>query len=202
MKLILILTLVTCFFASGKNNGSSVRLVFEDEKSSRYSFCMYSDGKFYETRGSGCVGQDFSWGYWKKFHDTVRLQYQSSNIFDFDVIKSADSLDRYQIVSIVDCYDQPMRFQIICRDTTCLYPDSTGFVRVEKGRYISYLNHYFGDYLNNEGVQKTNSDTLIFKWRCNRESIESISGGDLFINNKRAAKRFVLRNKRMKWIEN
>jgi hypothetical protein len=51
-----------------KDNPITEKLLFENEKSMRSSFCMYNDGKFYEALGAGCIEQEFSWGYWKRYY--------------------------------------------------------------------------------------------------------------------------------------
>lgn len=201
MKVIFILLSIICVSASFDRIADSGRLVFEEEKSMRSSFCMYNDGKFYEARPSGCVGQEFAWGYYHYVNDTVNLIYQSLNVFDFDVIKSLDTLSIYQIVKIVDCYNQPVRFQSVWFDTTCTNLYNPGILRTEKGRAISYLASVFDEQVNDGSFQISNADTITYKWRCNRESIESINGGQLFINQKQTKRRIVLGNKRIKWVE-
>jgi hypothetical protein len=201
MKAITILS--ACFVLSSfyKNN-DRIRLVFEEEKGIRSSFCMYNDGKFYEARPSGCVGQEFSWGYWEKSNDTVKLNYQHGKIFDFEVIQSKDSSAKYQFVRIIDCYNQPVRFQGIYVDTTWEMLYNPGIITIEKGKSLFYIAARFEDINTNVEPVFSNADTITYRWYCNRESIESISLGTLYYTyNEAVTKKALLRNKRVIVVE-
>jgi hypothetical protein len=191
--LILILFLALSSFYKGNDK---IRLIFEEEIGMRSSFCMYSDGKFYETRPSGCVGQDFASGSWKNINDTVTLIYNTYNLFNFEVIKSSDTTSKYQIVRILDCYNQPVRFQNVCFDTTCQNLYNPAILRIEKEKSIFYSAPIFdNNKYSNESVL-CNADTITFRWNCNRESIESIDGGSLYINKEPTRKKIILKNKK------
>lgn len=177
------------------------RLIFETEKGMRSSFCLYSDGKFYETQASGCTGQEFSWGYWENKNDTVHLIYDTKNIFNFETIKSKDTLDKYQFIRIIDVYNQPVRFENICYDTICTNLYNPGVLKISKGSYVSYLGATFNDSLHNSESIQSNSDTITFKWNCNRESLESISGGQLYTNQRSREEKIILGNKRIRRLE-
>lgn len=181
-----------------KNNGN-IRLIFEEEKSLRSSFCMYSDGRFYETRAEGCVGQIFRWGYWQRSNDTVDLQYESKNLYYFDIIKSRDTSSSYQVVKIIDCYNQPVRFQYVDFDTSYANLYNPGILRVKKGKYIGYANIFENGYDPNQ-FQKFNADTITYKWNCNRESIEAVSGGTLTPILVAETRKVIVSNKRVREI--
>ncbi len=174
-----------------------IRLIFEEQKGMRSSFCMYSDGKFYESRPSGCVGQDFASGTWEKKNDTIVLIYQTDNVFDFEVLKSLDTSNKYQIVNIVDCYNQPVRLQYVCFDTICQNLYNPGILRIEKGKSILYSMPIFEGYKVKDESIYSNADTITYKWHCNREAIESINGGSLYINKESTKKKIILKNKRI-----
>jgi hypothetical protein len=193
VKLLLFMFLVLSSFDKANDR---IRLIFEEEKSMRSSFCMYSDGKFYEARPSGCVGQDFASGRWENINDTITLIYQSDNLFDFEVLKSLDTTNKNQIVRILDCYNQPVRFQIVCFDTTCQNLYNPGILKIEKGKSLFYSAPIFDNNLENNESQFCNSDTITYKWHCNRESIESIDGGRLYINKESTRKKIILKNKK------
>ncbi len=196
MKKASIFLLLFFALASFDKVNDKTRLIFEEEKSMRSSFCMYSDGKFYEARPSGCVEQDFASGSWKNLNDTVTLIYQSDNLFNFEVLKSIDTSSKYQIVKIVDCYNQPVRFQSICFDTTCQNLYNPGILKLEKGKSIFYSMPIFEDNKVTDESIYSNADTITYKWHCNRESIESISGGSLYISKESISKRIILKNKK------
>jgi hypothetical protein len=193
-KLIFLLVLVLSSFDKANDR---IRLIFEEEKGMRSSFCMYSDGRFYETRPSGCVGQEFASGVWETKKDTVKLIYKTGKTFDFEVFNSLDTSSKLQIVRIIDCYNQPVRFQDVCFDTTCQNLFNPGLARIEKGKSILYFAPIFEQNGRNVESVISNADTITYKWLCNRESIESISGGTLYINQEQSEKRVYLRNKRV-----
>lgn len=193
-KFIFILVLALSSFNSPKDG---IRLIFEKEKSMRASFCLYSDGRFYETRASGCVGQEFAFGFWEKNKDTVTLSYKTEKIFDFEVITSADTSSKFQIVRIIDRYNQPVRFQYVYFDTTCQNLYNPGLAKVEKGKSIFYLSPTFDQGSREVDLFSSNADTITYKWFCNRESIESINGGSLYINQEPHERKVILRNKRV-----
>lgn len=177
------------------------RLIFEAEKGMRSSFCLYSDGRFYEARPSGCVGQEFASGYWENIKDTVRLTYKAKNVFDFEVLESRDTSNKFQIVRIIDCYNQPVRFQNVYFDTASQNLYNPGLAKIEKGKSVLYLAPMFeGD---TAGVVSTisNADTITYKWFCNRESIESINGGNLYFNGEMTEKKAIIRNKMVKLLD-
>jgi hypothetical protein len=177
------------------------RLIFETEKGMRSSFCIYSDGKFYETQPSGCTGQEFLWGYWENKNDTIHLSYNNKNIFYFETIKSKGTLNKYQIFRIIDFYNQPVRFENICYDTVCTNLYNPGILKILKGNYVSYIGARFNDSLYNSESIQSNSDTITLKWNCNRESLESISGGQLYTNQYNKKEKIILGNKQIKKVE-
>ena len=177
------------------------RLVFEEQKGMRSSFCMYSDGKFYDAQASGCTGQVFAWGYWKNVNDTILLSYQTENIFTYDIIKSKDSLNKFQIVRIIDCYNQPVRFQNMYHDTICSNLYNPGILRIMKGNSIWYPAPAFDNSGNDLDLIISNADTITYQWRCNRECLESISGGQLFTNENENTERIILGNKRIRRLD-
>jgi hypothetical protein len=178
----------------------SERLIFETEKSMRSSFCLYSDGKFYDAQAAGCTGQLFGWGYWKKIHDTVQLSYQSKNIFKYDIIESRDSVSEYQVIRIIDDYDQPVRFQLVYYDTTAVNLYNPAILTIKKGSDIYYPVGIFNDSSAYHGGLITNADTITYKWRCNRECLESIDGGDLAVNKEEYIEKAILGTKRIRRI--
>jgi hypothetical protein len=194
-----ILTLLTLMAFT--DHDKKDRLIFETELGMRSSFCLYSDGKFYETQSSGCTGQEFSWGTWQSKNDTIHLIYDTKNIFNFEIIKSNDTLNKYQFVRIIDFYDQPVRFENICYDTTCTNLYNPGVLKISKGSYLSYIGATFNDTINNTETVISNADTITFKWNCNRESLESINGGQLFTNQSSKTEKIILGNKRIRRIE-
>ena len=196
-------TLLFLFLAALTTNEveEDVRLIFSEPTGMRSSFCIYNDGKFYETRPSGCIGQDFSWGYWNTLNDTVTLKYQTDNVFDYVIEQSKDSLKKYQYVRLIDCYNQPVRFQSVCYDTICANLYNPGILIVEKGKVISYLSPIFDSHIKDENYAFTNADTVTIRWKCNRESIESINGGQLFVNRQPSTTRVILGNKKVNWID-
>lgn len=196
-KLSYLLPLIFILPAFKKINNHE-RLLFEEKRGARSSFCMYSDGKFYDAQASGCTGQLFAWGYWKNINDTILLSYQTGNIFSYDIIKSTDSLNKFQIVKITDCYDRPVRFQYVCYDTTCTNLYNPGMLRILKGSYVSYSAPAFNDNGNYPDYVTSNADTITYKWRCNRECLESISGGELFTNQTENTEKVILGNKRVR----
>lgn len=183
--------------SSFNNPLDRIRLIFEEEKSMRSSFCMYSDGKFFETRASGCVGQEFASGYWKNINDTITLVYRTDKVFDYEILKSVDTSNKYQIVKIIDCYNQPVRFQNVCFDTTCQNLYNAGILRIEKGKSILYFAPIFEDNLKNSESIFCSADTITYKWNCNRESIESINGGTLFYSKELEKKKVIVKNKQI-----
>ena len=195
--LFLLLLSLTAFTDFDKKD----RLIFETEKGIRSSFCIYTDGKFYETQPSGCIGQEFSWGHWKNKNDTIILNYDNKNIFNFETIKSKNTTNKYQIVRIIDFYDQPVRFENICYDTICTNLYNPGILKILKGSYISYLGATFNDNSYNLESIQSNADTITFRWNCNRESLESISGGQLYTNQYNKQERVILGNKRIRRLE-
>jgi len=158
---------------------------------------LYSDGKFYDASPAGCVGQDFSWGTWTKSNDTFLLTYRKENIFNFELIKSKDSQNSFQVIKIVDCYNQPVRFQIINHNSGYTELFNTGIVKVKKNNSIGYPAPSIGDSDYDSGTILSNEDTITFKWHCNRECVESISGGRLYVNSDEYMKKVVLNNKRI-----
>jgi hypothetical protein len=172
-----------------------IRLIFEEQKSMRSSFCMYSDGRFYEARPSGCVGQEFASGYWENRKDTVRLIYKTENVYRFEILKTVDTASKFQIVRIIDCYNQPVRFQNVCFDTACQNLYNPGLAKIGKGKSILYLAPIFEQNGGNVESINSNADTVTFRWLCNRESIESISGGTLYINQEPGQKKVILKSK-------
>jgi|GEM_PF-5876831 len=195
----ILIALIAIFFLSSfdsNQKNDDYRLVFEARKSMRSSFCIYSDGRFFDAQASGCVGQFFSWGYWKNINDTIQLEYSKEDIFKYDVLKSTDSQNAFQIVRIMDCYNQPVRFEVINHDSgyTKLY--NTGFCKVKKGNSINYPAPMFDSKDFEFEYITCNSDTLTYKWRCNRECIESINGGRLYVNAEESKTKVILRNKR------
>ena len=184
--------------ASGfSTDHGSVRLVFEEERSMRSSFCLYSDGKFYDAQASGCVGQSFAWGYWKAEKDSVVLNYSATNIFQYTVLKSRDTKSLYQLVRVVDCYDQPVRFQYINYGTGYQCLNNPGILRIRKGIAINYPAPLFDPADTGMIYHTSYADTITYKWSCNRESIESIDLGRLSINDRQHVERVLLRNRRV-----
>lgn len=182
-------------------NKEDDKLLFEEVKSMRASFCMYADGKFYQARSAGCTGQSFAWGYWKKVEDTLVLDFSTEDIFQYQIIKSADSMNKYQIIRIVDCYNQPVRFQFVNHDSGYNNLYNSGILKLKKGNTINYDSPVF-DSNNAEMVYLTsNADTITYKWRCNRECLESVKGGDQFIDNRARVEKIVLRNKRVQRLD-
>lgn len=193
--------LVVTFTLAFTNKGDQDKLLFEEVKSARSSFCMYADGKFYQAQSAGCTGQSFAWGYWKNVEDTLTLDFSTQDIFQYDILKSADSQSRYQIIRIVDCYNQPVRFQFVSHDSGYSNLYNTGMLKLKKGNTINYEAPVF-DVTNAEVVYLTsNADTLTYKWRCNIECLESVNGGDQFINNRARVEKIVLRNKRVQRLD-
>jgi hypothetical protein len=197
MKTATLLLILVLFLSSFYKPHDRIRLIFEEEKTMRSSFCMYSDGKFYEARASGCVGQEFASGYWENENDTITLVYRADNVFDFEILKSEDTANKYQIVKVIDCYNQPVRFQNVCFDTTCQNLYNPGILSIEKGKSIWYSAPIFEQTGKNSESIFCNADTITYKWNCNRESIESISGGTLFFNQESTKKKIKLRNKKI-----
>ena len=179
------------------NRVNNEKLLFENEKSIRSSFCLYSDGRFYDAQASGCIGQSFAWGNWKNINDTMLLNYSKENIFYYDIQKSIDSLNHFQIVRILDRYNQPVRFQIINRDSGYTNLFNTGILKIKKGNSINYPAPTFDNKDFEYDYILSNADTITYKWHCNRECIESISGGHLDINNKEITEKVILKNKRI-----
>ena len=198
MKKVNLLLFLFLVLSSFYKTNDGIRLIFEEEKSMRSSFCMYNDEKFYEARPSGCVGQDFASGNWKNINDTITLIYQTDNVFHFEVLKSLDTTNKYQIVRIIDYYNQPVRFQNVCFDTTCQNLYNPGILKLEKGKSIFYQSPFFDQNSKDNESIFCNADTITYKWHCNRESIESISGGTLFTNQEPAKKKIILKNKKFK----
>lgn len=155
---------------------------------------MYSDGRFFESRPSGCTGQDFSSGTWIKDNDIITLSYCTDNPFNFEVTESNDTASSHQVVRIVDCYDQPVRFQHLYIGTSSENLYNPGMIRVAKGEDIYYAMPFENSLSSNKSVL-SRADTLTFKWRCNRESIESINGGTLYISQEASSKKIRLRNR-------
>lgn len=193
-KLLLPLVFVCLSFSKTDDR---IRLIFEEQKTMRSSFCLYSDGKFYETRAAGCVEQLFSSGSWENTNDTITLTYQANNLFDFEILKSRDTASKYQIIRILDCYNQPVRFQHIYADITSHNLYNTGMLQIEKGKSLFYLGPVFGQKAEGSELIICSADTVTYKWHCNRESLESINGGRLFVNTEAMTKKVTLRNKRV-----
>ena len=198
-RLFLFLSLISLTAFTKLNNRE--RLIFESEKGMRSSFCIYSDGNFYETQASGCRGQEFSWGHWENKNDTIQLSYDTLNIFNFETLKSKDTFNKYQVIKIIDFYNQPVRFENICYDTVCVNLYNPGILKILKGSYISYWGARFNNISNNSEAFQSNYDTITFKWNCNRESLESISGGDLYTNQIEKRQKVILGNKRVRRLE-
>jgi len=175
------------------------KLIFEQKKYSRSSFCLYSDGKFYHTHSSGCIGQSFSWGYWKVTNDTITLNYSNQDIFKYDIVKSTDSQSNFQIVRIIDCYNQPVRFQIINHDSGYNNLYNIGYLKLRKGNSINYPAPIFNDEQEWESIV-SEADTITYQWQCNRESIESINGGRLYIETEQNIKKIKIHNKQVSWL--
>ena len=195
MKKIHFLFLLFFMLTSFDKTQGDIRLVFEEEKSMRSSFCMYSDGQFYETRPSGCVEQEFSSGYWENKNDIITLTYKVAKVFNYDILKSFDTSNKYQIVKVVDCYNQPVRFQNIYFDTTYQNLYNPGILKIEKGKSIFYPAPIFNQDTSYGETVFTKADTIIYKWHCNRESIESINGGTLFTNQEAKKEKVILKSK-------
>jgi hypothetical protein len=189
---------VALVLSSFGNPDDGIRLVFEEQKSMRSSFCLYSDGRFYEARPSGCVEQEFSSGSWENNKDTIKLIYKTGKTFGFEVLYSADTSSKFQIVRIIDRYNQPVRFQNVYFDITCQNLYNPGLAKVEKGKSILYLAPIFDQGGRDAESITSNADTITYKWFCNRESIESISGGTFYTNQEPREKRIILRNKSVK----
>jgi hypothetical protein len=201
MKNVKSIFLLALVLSSFDHPSDGIRLIFEEQKSMRSSFCLYSDGRFYEARPSGCVGQDFASGFWERKKDTVKLIYTTERIFDFEVLKSPDTSSKFQIVRIIDRYNQPVRFQNVYFDITCLNLYNPGLAKVEKGASILYLAPAFEQTGRDAESIISNADTITYKWFCNRESIESIDGGTLYINQEPGEKKIILGNKSVKLLK-
>ena len=160
------------------------KLLFFGNRYSRSSFCLYNDGKFYKTEGAGCTGQFFAWGSWTRNGDTLSLEYSAYNIFSYETLLSKDTNAKFQIVRIVDCYDQPLRFQHLYHNKGYSNLYNQGFIKLEKNNSINYPTPPFDNKEYNNEFISSNSDTITFRWKCNRESIESINGGELFTNDR------------------
>ena len=169
-------------------------------KRDRSSFCLYSDGKFYGASQQGCVAQSFFWGYWLRAGDTVHLSYGTSNIFCFEVVESTGTKNAFQVVRVVDCYNQPVRFQHMRTDTgwTSLY--NRGFLRISKGQSLVYATPDFEIKPGGWDKVKSSADTLTYKWRCNREVLESINGGTLYVDTVAGNGSVVLKGKEVRWL--
>jgi hypothetical protein len=192
--LLFIILAVVCLAFTDRYNSN--KLIFEQERFSRSSFCLYNDGRFFEADGGGCVDQLFAWGYWKNVNDTIILNYSNNNIFNYEIIKSIDSQNQFQIVRVIDCYGQPVRFQFINHNTgyTNLY--NTGIVQLKKNNSINYPAYYFSKKDEEYEYIASNADTITYQWRCNRECLESINGGRLHVNDEEKVKRIILKGKR------
>jgi hypothetical protein len=141
----------------------------------------------------------------KNFHgdigkDIILLSYKTENIFFFDLLKSKDSLNEFQIIKIVDCYNQPVRFESIYYDTTRKNLYNPAILKIKKGSLIYYPTPIFSTENTDIDLVKSNADTLTYKWHCNRECLESINGGQLFLNQNERTEKIILSNKRIKRV--
>ncbi|MFM2385982.1 MAG: hypothetical protein RL660_739 [Bacteroidota bacterium] len=177
--------------------GAQNRLIFEEQPSMRSSFCLFDDGKFYDAQASGCVGQLFSWGHWTEFNDTLTLRYSNVNVFKYSVIESEETNNSYQVIKVIDCYNQPVRQQYLKVDTSYLDLYNTGLYLLPKGRKIIYCSHGFGDDDLASFTNISNADTITFQWHCNRECIESISAGSLTLELQQRTERAIISKRRL-----
>lgn len=194
-SLLLSVVIGAAFAFTGKDHPG--KLVFESVKYMRSSFCMYSDGKFYDAHSSGCTEQNFAWGYWENIHDTIVLHYRAQNIFQYDVVRSPDTQSNFQVIRIIDCYDQPVRFQFINHANGYSNLYNTGILKIKKGSPVNYPAPEFGK--GNPEIEyiSCNADTLTYKWHCNRECLESVNGGYLFIDDNERMEKIVLQQKQV-----
>jgi hypothetical protein len=195
-----VLLLITITLNVAMTTEPKPKLVFESKTSMRESLCLYDDGKFYYSKPAGCIMQAFKWGTYVLNNDTAVLKFSPENIFNYDLIQSSDTTSEFQIVRILDCYNQPVRFQHISSDTGYSNLFNIGLIRLKKGNSINYYGEPF-EHISNEIIYVTsNSDTLTYKWRCNRECLESVSGGRLFADTNAGVQKILLRNKEFEFV--
>jgi hypothetical protein len=202
MKLLIYLFILFIGFTSFIVHDKNAELIYHDNRYMRSSFCLYNDGKFYETKASGCTHQLFAWGNYTKKGDSIYLDYQPENIFTYDIVFSKDTSATFQIVQILDCYNKPVRFQHLNHkeDYSNLY--NTGIIKLPKNNSYNYPIQSFDDKPYNESYFTNNADTISFRWRCNRESIESISDGSLIVNNRASFERAYIQGLKVEKMNN
>lgn len=201
MRIKIVLFLLFYFLTSFDFQDENPKMLIHANRFLRSSFCLFNDGKFYRTNGSGCVGQDFSWGTWTKDNDIYILTTESENIFNYKIVESKDTQSKFQTIQIIDCYNRPVRFQSIFYDTTFTELYNTGMIKLVKKFVISYNSDNIDNAIEPVNYIQSNSDTIKFKWNCNRESIESINGGRLYFDKERNTEKIRIENNRTIKIE-